>query len=165
MKLTAYTGLILILVAVHVTVLPSLSVWGVAPDVGLVAVCFVGLLAGEFDGLLVGLVLGWAMSLFSAADLATSILVKGGVGFFAGLAGRQITHVTPPILVGGLIMTSMLAGLIVLWSMKPNDQQDLWWAVRTIIFPQACFDAVIGGLSYWLIWSRFNLDRLADGVE
>jgi hypothetical protein len=49
--------------------------------------------------------------------------------------------------------------------MKPNDQQDLWWAVRTIIFPQACFDAVIGGLSYWLIWSRFNLDRLADGVE
>ncbi|MFO0706227.1 MAG: hypothetical protein U0412_05175 [Nitrospira sp.] len=165
MKLLVYGALILLLVAVHVTLLPSVSVWGVTPDVGLVAVCFVGLLAGEFDGLLVGLILGWAMSLFSAQDLATSILVKGGVGFLAGLAGRQITHVTPPILVGGLIVTSMLAGVIVLWSMKPNDQQDLWWALRTIILPQACFDAVIGGLSYWLIWSRFNLDRLADGVE
>jgi hypothetical protein len=37
--------------------------------------------------------------------------------------------------------------------------------IRTILMPQACFDAVVGGLCYWLIWSRLNLDRLAEGRE
>lgn len=165
MKGFVYACLVATLVAVHATLLPYISVWDVKPDIGLVAVCFVGLLSGEFEGLLVGLFLGWAMSLFSAADLAASMVSKGTVGFLAGLAGRQIAQVSPVVLVSGLVTASTLAGLMTFWSLKPNDQQDLWWALRTVVMPQACFDAVVGGLCYWLIWSRFNLDRLAEGQE
>ena len=65
----------------------------------------------------------------------------------------------------GLVVASALSNGITLWSLKPNEQQDLWWALRTVVVPQACFDAVVGGLCYWLIWSRLNLDRLAEGQE
>ncbi len=165
MKILVYGCIIAALIAVHTTVLSYVSVWDVKPDVGLVAVCFIGLLAGEFEGLIVGLILGWGMSLFSAADLAAGMVAKGTVGFLAGLAGRQMAQVTPVVLVSGLVVASALSNGITLWSLKPNEQQDLWWALRTIVVPQACFDAVVGGLCYWLIWSRLNLDRLAEGQE
>ena len=160
-----YACIVAALVAVHATMLPYVSVWDVKPDIGLVAICFIGLLGGELEGLLVGLCLGWAMSLFSATDLAASMIAKGSVGFFAGLAGRQMTQVTPLVLVSGLVVASTLSNGITLWSLKPNEQQDLWWALRTIVMPQVCFDAAVGGLCYWLIWNRLNLDRLAEEQE
>lgn len=165
MRAVAYLLLIVSLVVLHATLLPYVSVWDVKPDVGLVAVCFVGLLAGELEGLLVGLCLGWAMSLFSAGGLAASLVVKGGAGFLAGMAGRHMAQVTPVVLVSGLFAASMAGGLVTLWAAKLSEQQHLWWALQTIILPQACFDAVIGGLGYWLIWSRFQLDRLAMEPE
>ena len=165
MRMLVYGGIIAALVAIHTTLLSYVSVWDVKPDVGLVAVCLIGLLAGELEGLVVGLALGWAMSLFSATDLAASMVAKGSVGFLSGLAGRQIAQVTPLVLVSGLVIASTLSNGITLWAMKPNEQQDLWWAFRTIVMPQACFDAVVGGFCYWLIWSRLNLDRFAEGQE
>ncbi|ULA63801.1 MAG: ECF transporter S component [Nitrospira sp.] len=165
MKIIVYVCAVAVLVAAQITLLPYISVWGVKPDIGLVMVCLVGLLAGELEGLLVGLFVGWAMSLFSAADLAASMVAKGTVGFLAGLAGRQVAQVTPLLMIGGLVVASTLASLMTMWSLKPNDQQDSWWMIRTIVMPQACFDAVVGGLCYWVIWSRVNLDRLVEGRE
>ncbi|MGA6828193.1 hypothetical protein ACO9S2_11335 [Nitrospira sp. NS4] len=165
MRVLLYSVLIAGLVVLHTTLLPHLSVWNIKPDVGLVAVCFVGLLAGELEGLLVGLFLGWAMSLFSAGDLAASMTVKGGAGFLAGLAGRQMAQVTPILLVSGLLVASIGGGLVTMWAAKLSEQQNIWWVLQTIIVPQACLDAVIGGIGYWLLWSRFHLDRLATEQE
>lgn len=160
MKALWYAILIAVLVPLQAVLLPYLSVWDVKPDIGLVAVCFVGLLGGELEGLLVGLALGLVMSLFSAEDLASSMLTKGGVGFLSGLAGRQIAHMTPVVLVLGLLVASCLAGIVMASSLRLSDGQDLWWALRAVVLPQACFDAVIGGTIYWLVWSRLNIERL-----
>lgn len=165
MRAGIYLLLIVSLTVLHVTLVPYVSVWGVIPDVGLVAVCFVGLLSGELEGLLVGLFLGWAMSLFSAGDLAATLVVKGGAGFLAGLAGRHMAQITPVVLVSGLLVASTAGGLVTLWAAKLSEQQQIWWALQTIILPQACFDAVLGGAGYWLLWSRFHLDRLAMEPE
>ncbi|MEK7800288.1 MAG: hypothetical protein AAB314_01200, partial [Nitrospirota bacterium] len=94
MKALIYCTVIVGLVPVQSVLLSHLSVWGVKPDLGFVAVCLIGLIAGELDGLLVGLALGWAMSLFSAQDLISSVILKGAVGYIAGLAGRQVVYLS-----------------------------------------------------------------------
>jgi len=160
MKVPLYALLIALLVPLQAIVLPHLSVWDVKPDLGLVAVCLIGFLAGELEGVVAGLAVGWVMSLFSADDLGYSMLTKGGVGFLSGLAGRQIAHMTPAVLALGLMIASAMAGLIMVASLRLSDDQDLWWALRTVVLPQACFDAVVGGLVYWLAWSRLNIERL-----
>jgi hypothetical protein len=160
MKLLLYVLLIAGLVPMQAVVLPHLTVWNVKPDLGLIAVCLIGLFGGELDGLLFGLVLGWVMSLFSAGDPTYSMLTKGGAGFVAGVAGRQVAHVTPLVLVMGLLVASLLTGLLTGVSLKLNEEQDLWWAIRAVVLPQACFDAVVGGTLHWLAWSRLNIDRL-----
>ena len=160
MKVAVYALLIALLVPLQAIVLPHLSVWNVKPDLALIAVCLIGFLAGELEGVLAGLAMGWVMSLFSADDLGFSMLTKGGVGLLSGLAGRQIAHMTPVVLALGLMIASAMAGLVMVASLRLSDDQDLWWALRTVVLPQACFDAVVGGLVYWLAWSRLNIERL-----
>lgn len=159
MKVLWYALLIFVLVPIQSILLPHLSVWNVKPDLGLVAVCLVGLLAGELDGLLLGLAVGWAMSLFSAEDVGYSMVTKGGIGLMAGLAGRQIAHMTLALLVLALFVASAGAGIVAGMTLRLNDYQDLWWALRTVVLPQACFDAAVGALVYWTISSRLNVDR------
>ncbi|HWF59660.1 MAG TPA: hypothetical protein VN666_05045 [Nitrospira sp.] len=160
MKALIYFAVIVGLVPIQSVLLPHISVWGVKPDLSFVAVCLVGLIAGELDGLLVGLALGWAMSLFSAQDLISGAVLKGTTGFVAGLAGRQVVYLSPIVLVAGLLVVSCLTGLVTPFVLKLSVQQDWWWAVWTVVLPQACLDAVIGGLIYWLMWSRLNIEQL-----
>ena len=160
MKALIYVAVIVGLVPMQSILLPHLSLWGVKPDLGFVAVCLIGLIAGELDGLLVGLALGWAMSLFSAQDLISGAVLKGTVGFVAGLVGRQVIYLSPIVLVAGLLAVSCLAGLVTPLALKLSVQQDWWWALRTVVLPQACLDAAIGGLIYWLMWSRLNIEQL-----
>jgi len=160
MKGLIYFAVIVGLVPVQSVLLQHFSVWGVKPDLGFVAVCLIGLLGGELDGLLVGLALGWAMSLFSAQDLLSGAIIKGAVGYIAGLAGRQVVYLSPVVLVIGLLVVSCVIGLITPLPLKLSAQQDLWWAASTVVLPQACLDAVIGGAIYWLMWSRLNIEQL-----
>jgi hypothetical protein len=160
MRVPFYVAMIAVLVPLQAIVLPHLSVWNVKPDLALVAVCLIGFLAGELEGVVVGLALGWGMSLFSADNLGYSMLTKAGIGFLAGFAGRQVAHMTPAVLALGLMIASAVAGLVTASSLPLGDEQDLWWALRTVVLPQACFDAVVGCLVYWLSWSRLNVERL-----
>lgn len=160
MKALLYFAVIVGLVPIQSVLLPHITLWGVKPDLGFVAVCLVGLIAGELDGLLVGLALGWAMSLFSAQDLISGAVLKGAMGFVASLAGRQVVYLSPIVLMVGLLAVSCLAGLVTSFVLKLSVQQDWWWAVWTVVLPQACLDAVIGGLIYWLMWSCLNIEQL-----
>ena len=160
MKALLYFVVIVGVVPIQSVLLPHISLWDVKPDLGFVAVCLVGLIAGELDGLLVGLALGWAMSLFSAQDLMSGTIMKGAVGFVAGLAGRQVVYLSPVVFVAGLLVVSCSAGLITPFVLKLSVQQDWWWAVWTIVLPQACLDAVLGGAIYWLMWNRLNIEQL-----
>ncbi|NGZ10406.1 MAG: hypothetical protein CV088_13620 [Nitrospira sp. LK70] len=160
MKALIYSTVIVGLVPIQSVLLPHISFWGVRPDLGFVAVCLIGLIAGELDGLLMGLALGWAMSLFSAQDLISCMVLKGTVGFVAGLAGRQVVYLSPVVLVAGLLVVSCLAGLVAPFALQLSVEQDWWWAVWTVVLPQACLDAMIGGLIYWIMLSRWSIEQL-----
>jgi hypothetical protein len=151
--------LIVGLVSVQAVLLPHATVWGVMPDLGLIVVCLVGLFEGELEGLLLGLALGWIMSLFSATDLAASMITKGAVGYVAGIAGRHVVYLAPAVLLLGILLASCASGLLTAALLNLSDQQDWWWAVRTVVVPQAIIDAMVGGALYWLVWSRLNIQR------
>jgi hypothetical protein len=160
MKFLFYSVLVLLLVPLQTTLLPHLSVWNIKPDLGLVAVALVGLFAGELEGFLVGLAIGWVLSLFSAGELWLSLLTNGGVGLLAGFLGRQVSQVTSLSLGAGLLLVSLLSGLFAAMNYKSLDMSQTWWIVQSIVFPQACFDGVVGAGFYWLLSRRFALTRL-----
>ncbi len=160
MKFLSYLILVLLLVPVQMTLLPHLSVGNIKPDLGLVAAAFVGLFAGEMDGLLVGFAIGWVLSLFSAGELWLSLLTHGGVGFLAGFVVRQVSHVTS-IFVGVLLLAvSLASGLLAAVTLTTLDRAQVWQMVGAIVLPQACFDGLVGAGLYWLLSQRVQMARL-----
>lgn len=160
MKFPFYLILVLLLVPMQTTLLPHLSVWNIKPDLGLVAAALVGLFTGELEGLLVGLTIGWILNLFSAGELCLSLLTNGGVGLLAGFLGRQVSQVTAFLLGGVLLLVSLVSGLFAAITFKGFDVSQMWWMVESIVFPQACFDGLVGAGFYWLLSRRFDLTRL-----
>jgi hypothetical protein len=160
MKFFFYLILVLLLVPLQTTLLPHLSVWNIKPDLGLVAAALIGLCAGELEGLLVGLTIGWVLSLFSAGELWLSLVTNGGVGLLAGFLGRQVSQVTSFSLGGMLLLVSLVSGLFAAINFKGLDMSQMWWVVESIVIPQACFDGAVGAGFYWLLSRRFDLTRL-----
>jgi hypothetical protein len=159
-KSVIYLILVLLLVPLQTTLLPHLSVWNVKPDLGLVAAVLVGLFAGELEGLLVGLAIGWVLSLFSAGELWLSLLTNGGAGLLAGFLGRQVSQMTSLSLGLGLLLVSLVSGAFAALNFQHFDGSQMWWMIESIVFPQACFDGVVGGGLYWLLSRRFDVIRL-----
>jgi hypothetical protein len=160
MKFLFYLILVLLLVPLQTTLLPHLSVWSIKPDLGLVAAALVGIFAGELEGLVVGLAIGWVLNLFSAGELWLSLLTNGGVGILAGFLGRQLTLVTSISLGVGLLLVSLASGLFAAVSFAHLDMSQVWWMIESIVLPQACFDGVVGAGLYWLLSQWFHVTRL-----
>jgi len=160
MKVLVYTTLVLLLVPLHTTLLPHMSVWGIKPDVGLVVAALIGLVMGELEGLVVGLAIGWVLNMYSAGDLWLSLVTKGGAGLLAGLLGRQVAQVTPLVLCMGLLILSFGEGIMAVSTMRVATVPQTLWMVQSIIVPQACFDAALGTGLFWMASQRMVLDHL-----
>ena len=160
MKFFFYLTLVLLLVPLQTTLLPHLSVWNIKPDLGLVAAALVGLFAGELEGLLVGLTIGWVLSLFSAGELWLSLLTNGGVGLLAGFLGRQVSQMNSVSVGVGLLLVSLVSGMFAAMNFPHLDVSQMWWMIESIVFPQAFYDGVVGAGLYWLLSQRFDVARL-----
>jgi hypothetical protein len=154
MKMLLYPGLILSLVPAQTTLLPHLAIGGIKPDLGLVVAALIGVFAGELDGLLVGLAIGWVLNLYSAGDLWLNLVTTGCAGLCAGLLARHVAEVTPTVLAVGLLLLSLGGGLVAVGSMKHTTVSDAWWMVQFIVIPQAAFDAAIGAGVLWVLSQR-----------
>lgn len=129
-------------------------------DFGLVAACLAGVVGGELHGLLVGLAMGWVMSLFSAIDPIVAMGIKGAAGYVAGFAGRYLVSLSPSIVAMGMGVLSCGAGLATALLLSLNNEvQDGWWALRVVVLPQAVLDALVGGVLYWGLASRYGMGR------
>lgn len=160
MKFLFYLLLVLLLVPLQTTLLPHLSMWNIKPDLGLVAAALVGLFAGELEGLLVGLSIGWILNLFSAGELWLSLLTNGGVGILAGFLGRQLSQVTSLSMGAGLLLVSLASGLLAAMSFQNLDMSQIWWMIQSIVLPQACFDGAVGAGLFWVLSQWFHVTRL-----
>ena len=154
------------LVPLQVVVLPHLSLQGIRPDLGVIAACLIGFGAGELQGLLYVAAFGFLHDVFSAGTGWLNIIGKGLVGLFAGLIARRLTTPTPIALAGTIVSLSLGCSLVfVLWRGGLSDLSDGLMAMRAITLPQAVLDAAIGGLCYWWIVQRQDVDHaLQEGM-
>jgi uncharacterized membrane protein len=145
-----YFLLALCLMPVQSMFLPSLSVGGIRPDLGLIAVCWVGFWLGEYNGAVLGLFLGFAQDLLSAGPVWVDLTTKAGAGLAAGVLGRQVTHATPVMMSVGMLLISLASGAAFLMSMGLKNLSELWQMCRFVMIPEAAVNALLSTGLYWL---------------
>jgi len=159
MKQLVYLILVFGLVAIQATVLSHVSVGGIRPDLCLVAASLVGFFIGMREGLLVGLAMGFVQDLFSAGELWLNLVTKASAGFLGGAAGRYVANATTITALAGILGLSLLSGTVFLLTVGPAGFRDASFAVRTVLLPQAMWDAALGAGLYWLLAKRVRRQR------
>lgn len=165
MKQTLYAALVLAVVPIQTTILHIIGLGGVRPDLCLIVTCLAGFLAGELEGVFLGLALGFVQDLFSAGGGWLNMASKGAIGFLAGLAARHLTHASPKAILATLFGLSCLSGLIFLVGLRVGEGlADELRMVRAVLLPQAVLDAALGTGLYWLIAWRVRTAEAAGGL-
>ncbi len=151
MKAWTYVALVLFAVPLQTTVLGSVSLRNVEPDLVLVAVVVIGLLAGELEGALMGVLLGFVQDLFSAGVAFPNLITKGALGIAAGLIGHQVVQVTPLVVWGSGLVLSTGSGLAFLYLARGRALWEAILAVPTLLLPQAILDAILAAAVFWIM--------------
>jgi rod shape-determining protein MreD len=145
MKVLGYAALILLLVPLQVVLVDRISLFGVRPDLALVAVCLIGLYRGEMEAMLAGIAIGFAQDLFTGSVHWGNLCLKPILGLIAGLASRNLVNLTWVFAFSLILSLSVLSGTV-MYLLKgfTGPGASFFLAARGIILPQACYDALVG---------------------
>lgn len=157
MKPILYILGIIGLVLLQTTLLNSITIMGIKPDLALIVVYFVGLFGGEMRGAMTGLALGYLMDLLSGGMWGIHLVTKPTLGFLAGLLGRTLVNVRV-FFTGAIIsLCSVVQGFVFLlisyFTLAPDNPVAL--LIHTIL-PQAIYDGLVGGGLFWFLSGRFT---------
>ncbi|MBO8168776.1 MAG: rod shape-determining protein MreD [Thermoanaerobacteraceae bacterium] len=110
MQIIGPAALLLVSLVMESTVLESLKIFGVKPDLVLVWVVLLALVWGPRRGAVVGFLFGFVEDLFFAKYIGVNALVKMAVGFIIGLGeGRLVKeNIIVPVI-------AVITGSLVFW--------------------------------------------------
>ena len=145
MKYLLYVALIILLVPFQAVMYNRLAVFGVHADLVLIAVCLIGLQAGELDAIVVGIALGFTQDLFTGSAHWENLWLKPLLGLLASVASHNVVNLTLSFSLALLLALSVFSGSVMfLLKTFQGPGVDFLAAARGIILPQACYDAVLG---------------------
>ncbi|MBI5190576.1 MAG: rod shape-determining protein MreD [Nitrospirae bacterium] len=144
----------------QVTVVDWLSLWGVRPNLILVAVYALSITGGEMRGIMYGALGGIVMDCLSGGMMGLFLSGYALVGYLAGRAGRRVFNISEVANFGGIFAISLVQGAYsaVVMSTFINGY-DAWAAILGVALPQSVYTACAGVLMLWLFRKR-----LADMV-
>jgi rod shape-determining protein MreD len=88
-----WIGVFLLCLVLQTTLVPAIGIFGISPDLLLVALFFLARKTGSFGATWVGFFLGLAEDLYSPSILGQNALSKTAAGFFAGLFNERVMRV------------------------------------------------------------------------
>jgi rod shape-determining protein MreD len=145
MKYLLYVVLIILLVPFQAVMYNRLAVFGVHADLVLIAVCLIGLQAGELDAIVVGIALGFTQDLFTGSAHWENLWLKPLLGLLASVASHNVVNLTLSFSLALLLALSVFSGSVMfLLKTFQGPGVDFLAVARGIILPQACYDAVLG---------------------
>jgi len=161
MKLIWYMLILLLFVPVQSLLMPSISLNGIQPDLGVILLYFIGLVYGELDGLLLGSLIGFLMDLFSGGSLGANLVSKALVGWGSGMIGRTVLNVNAFFTLGSVFGLSLLNGLLsFLFVYLITGGWGFWASFRWVIAPEAFYNAILATVLFLLISRSIEAARL-----
>lgn len=152
MKPLAYFTILLLIIPVQASLIDSLSLGGIKPDLALVLLYIIGLLTGPTEAALAGMAIGLVQDVGSASFIGFSGLTRGLIGFSAGLLGRRVLDLASRSNSIFVAAFSLLEGIFIAFFL-----QMFYGSVPVVslmagrILPRALYTGVLGAVLLKLI--------------
>ncbi|ACL76889.1 rod shape-determining protein MreD [Ruminiclostridium cellulolyticum] len=151
-KVILYAILIFIFVTAQVTLLNSITIFGVAPNLVIILIVSISLLKGKTDGAVVGFSAGLCMDAVIGVALGYHALVGMLLGLLLGNINKRLfkenilvmafcTFLSTYIFESAILFTSYLMGLKV----------EFFTILKTVIFPESLVNCVLGVIVFLVI--------------
>ncbi len=145
MKILLKGAIIVIALLIQLTLINSITILGIKPDLIIIIVVIFSLLKGEKEGTISGFASGLLQDIFSTGLLGINALAKTVTGFICGILKEKIFHehilfLIPVITFFASLMQSILIFLLL---RAFGVEYNLAWSLKQIALPEALFNSLL----------------------
>ncbi|MBA3063519.1 MAG: rod shape-determining protein MreD, partial [Atribacteria sp.] len=152
-------AIIVVALLIQLTLINSITVLGLKPDLIMVVVVVFSLRKGEKEGTISGFASGLLQDIFSTSLLGINALAKTVIGFTCGILKEEIfhEHILFIIPVITFIASFMQSILIFLLLRAFGIEYNLAWSLKQIALPEALYSSLLSPFIFLAINKLFQM--------
>ena len=158
MKILLKGAIIVVALVIQLTLINSVTILGIKPDLILIVVVVFSLLKGAKEGTISGFVSGLLQDIFSTGLLGINALAKTVIGFTCGILKEKIfyEHILFLIPVITFIASFMQSILIFLLLRAFGIEYGLVWSLKQVALPEALYSSLLSPFIFLAINKLFQ---------
>lgn len=158
MRILLKGAIIVVALLIQLTLINSITILGLKPDLIMVVVVVFSLLRGAKEGTVSGFASGLLQDIFSTGLLGMNALAKTVIGFFCGIIKEKIfrEHILFIIPVITFIASFMQSILMFLLLRAFGIEYGLAWSLKQVALPEALYSSLLSPFIFLAINKIFQ---------
>lgn len=158
MKILLKGAIIVVALLIQLTLINSITILGVKPDLIMIVVVVFSLLKGGKEGTISGFASGLLQDIFSTGLLGINALTKTVIGFTCGIFKEKIfyEHILFLIPVITFVASFMQSVLMFLLLRSFGIEYGLAWSIKQIALPEALYSSLLSPFIFLAINKLFQ---------
>lgn len=158
MKILLKGAIIVVALLIQLTLINSITILGVKPDLIMIVVVVFSLLKGGKEGTISGFASGLLQDIFSTGLLGINALAKTVIGFTCGIFKEKIfyEHILFLIPVITFVASFMQSILMFLLLRSFGIEYGLVWSIKQIALPEALYSSLLSPFIFLAINKLFQ---------
>ncbi len=159
MKILLKGAIIVVALLIQLTLINSITILGLKPDLILVVVVIFSLLKGEKEGTISGFASGLLQDIFSTGLLGINALVKTVIGFICGILREKIFHEHILFLIPVItFIASFIQSILIFFLLRTfGIEYNLIWSLKQVALPEALYSSLLSPFIFLVINKLFQL--------
>jgi rod shape-determining protein MreD len=159
MKILLKGAIIVAALLIQLTLINSIAILGLKPDLIMVVVVVFSLLKGAKEGTVSGFASGLLQDIFSAGLLGINALAKTVIGFTCGIVKEKIfyEHILFIIPVITFIASFMQSIIMLLLLRAFGTEYNLAWSLKQVALPEALYSSLLSPFIFLAINKLFRM--------
>ncbi|GAG61746.1 unnamed protein product [marine sediment metagenome] len=159
MKILLKGAIIVVALLIQLTLINSITILGLKPDLIMVVVVVFSLLKGEKEGTISGFASGLLQDIFSTGLLGMNALAKTVIGFFCGIVKEKIFHEHILFLIPVItFIASLMQSILILLLLRAfGIEYNLAWSLKQVALPEALYSSLLSPFVFLAINKLFQM--------
>lgn len=158
MKIFLKGAIIVVTLVIQLTLINSVTILGIKPDLILIVVVVFSLLKGAKEGTISGFTSGLLQDIFSVGILGINALAKTVIGFICGIIKEKIFHehilfIIPVI----TFISSFIQSILIFLLLRAfGTEYNLAWSLKQVALPEALYSSLLSPFIFLMINKLFQ---------